>query len=268
MADRYEIDPDETNVVREVETKGKALIILMDAPAEIETQIAAEAVKLMNKLHPAPEPKPLKMTEMEVGLMAADVATALKITNTIAFLNGVTDGYCQGFDVSTGLSFHDLNDQWEYDMGTYIGAGLAKRILPPVLKLSGGMKSIPIEPRTGTGRLHGDEPKPEPHFRRPVGVDCLLNADYAALEKRIVAGLPTPEFYVRFHKHADDILRGIVVVGPFDVVEMQGSKLIVQSKGHTEFTLARISANHSHLWEYDQHYYYGFSILREDQSCN
>lgn len=44
-----------------------------------------------------------------------------------ALRTGIDDGHEQGFELSMGMSYDDLDAQWAYDMGTYIGACWAVR---------------------------------------------------------------------------------------------------------------------------------------------
>ncbi len=60
-------------------------------------------------------------------VMVTEAGMALQIKNLPAFRTGVTDGFEQGFDLSTGMSYDDPSSQWAYDTGTYIGACLAVR---------------------------------------------------------------------------------------------------------------------------------------------
>lgn len=55
------------------------------------------------------------------------LATVLQITNFAAFSTGLDDGFEQGFELSTGLTYGNTSDQWHYDIGTHIGACLAVR---------------------------------------------------------------------------------------------------------------------------------------------
>lgn len=60
-------------------------------------------------------------------VMVEKLAFTLGILNNAAFRTGVEDGYEQGFELSMGMTYDDLNDQWAYDTGTHIGACLAVR---------------------------------------------------------------------------------------------------------------------------------------------
>lgn len=58
------------------------------------------------------------------------IAQALHIERSeevSALACGIDDGYEQGFELSTGITYHDLDCQWAYDTGTYIGACLKLR---------------------------------------------------------------------------------------------------------------------------------------------
>lgn len=57
------------------------------------------------------------------------IAQALEINGpgVSALACGMGDGHEQGFELSMGMSYDDLNCQWAYDVGTYIGASLAVR---------------------------------------------------------------------------------------------------------------------------------------------
>lgn len=55
------------------------------------------------------------------------LAATLNIVNLDAFALGMEDGYEQGFELSTGMSYDDDESQWAYDTATYIGACLAVR---------------------------------------------------------------------------------------------------------------------------------------------
>lgn len=50
------------------------------------------------------------------------LARALHIDNVDALRTGFEDGKEQGFELSSGMSYEDLDHQWAYDVGTYIGA--------------------------------------------------------------------------------------------------------------------------------------------------
>jgi hypothetical protein len=74
------------------------------------------------------------MNPTAIQLLVMATADAIKIRNRAAFRTGVIDGFEQGFDLSMGMSYHDTFEgvppnvsQWEYDLGTYIGACLAVR---------------------------------------------------------------------------------------------------------------------------------------------
>ena len=45
----------------------------------------------------------------------------------IPLRQGLLDGLEQGFELSCGMSFDDLDDQWAYDTGTHIGACMRVR---------------------------------------------------------------------------------------------------------------------------------------------
>ena len=58
------------------------------------------------------------------------IAQALRLEGRYevsALACGIDDGFEQGFELSSGLSYEDLGRQWAYDVGTYIGACLKAR---------------------------------------------------------------------------------------------------------------------------------------------
>ena len=68
--------------------------------------------------------------QTEVRIKAEQLALVLDVTNVAALRTGIEDGFDQGFELSSGMSYDDLDDQWAYDVGTYIGACLAVRHQP------------------------------------------------------------------------------------------------------------------------------------------
>ena len=61
------------------------------------------------------------------GKIVEAVAKALEVKHEPAFVTGITDGFEQGFELSVGMTYTDMDYQWEYDIGAYIGACLAVR---------------------------------------------------------------------------------------------------------------------------------------------
>lgn len=68
----------------------------------------------------------MKTTPLDPAVVAR-IGDALGVVNFAAFRTGVEDGHEQGFELSMGMSYDDLDHQWEYDIGTHIGASLAVR---------------------------------------------------------------------------------------------------------------------------------------------
>ena len=58
---------------------------------------------------------------------ANKLAAALNVINVAALNTGLDDGRAQGFELSCGMTYDDLDSQWAYDVGTYIGACFAVR---------------------------------------------------------------------------------------------------------------------------------------------
>lgn len=57
------------------------------------------------------------------------IAQALGIegNGVSALACGMDDGHAQGLELSSGMSYDDLDCQWAYDVGTYIGFCLKVR---------------------------------------------------------------------------------------------------------------------------------------------
>lgn len=55
------------------------------------------------------------------------LAAVLGIKNRAVFRTGLNDGFEQGEELSVGMFYNNLDDQWAYDTGTHIGACLRVR---------------------------------------------------------------------------------------------------------------------------------------------
>lgn len=58
------------------------------------------------------------------------IAQALKIEpgqQTSALACGIDDGFEQGLELSMGMSYDDLDCQWAYDVGAWLGACMKMR---------------------------------------------------------------------------------------------------------------------------------------------
>lgn len=66
----------------------------------------------------------MKIDDLNIDLIA--VGLALKGENQgKALRTGIQDGFEQGFELSMGMSYDDMDCQTAYDTGTYIGACVA-----------------------------------------------------------------------------------------------------------------------------------------------
>lgn len=61
----------------------------------------------------------LGVVRVDVTVMSALLGASSRVLH-----KGLLDGYEQGHELSMGLTFVQLNDQWAYDIGTHIGASL------------------------------------------------------------------------------------------------------------------------------------------------
>lgn len=68
-------------------------------------------------------------TWMDKGISYTTLAQSMNIKpdDVSALTAGLDDGYEQGFELGMGMSYDDLDKQWAYDTGAYIGACLAVR---------------------------------------------------------------------------------------------------------------------------------------------
>lgn len=66
---------------------------------------------------------------MTININTHDLAHDLKIDlrDLAALRQGIEDGHEQGFELSMGMTYDDIDAQWAYDIGTHIGACLAVR---------------------------------------------------------------------------------------------------------------------------------------------
>ena len=67
-------------------------------------------------------------TECSAPLIAQAVGLDSKYTS--ALWVGIDDGLEQGLELTSGMSYDDLEAQWAYDLGTYVGACLKLRNKP------------------------------------------------------------------------------------------------------------------------------------------
>jgi hypothetical protein len=69
------------------------------------------------------------MTDKRHNIDAAKLADVLGASpeHVRALDRGLVDGFEQGFELSIGMTYNDLDAQWAYDVGTYVGACLAVR---------------------------------------------------------------------------------------------------------------------------------------------
>ena len=54
------------------------------------------------------------------------LSQSLGCNNVAALATGYADGFEQGFELSCGVTYDDLDSQADYDTGTYIGACIAE----------------------------------------------------------------------------------------------------------------------------------------------